>query len=96
MKLLFLSRMAYGNSCGLVIVDIVQRVCVLSMGTPDIYGNADPYQRAPRSPKRHPGSGALSDTFRETADDRSGSSPTTDQVYVFTHQFPELLHLYTC
>ncbi|XP_054270679.1 syntaxin-binding protein 5-like isoform X9 [Macrosteles quadrilineatus] len=46
--------MAYGNEVGLVVVDIVQKCCLLSIGTPDLYGNADPYQRVPRSPKRNP------------------------------------------
>lgn len=46
--------MAYGNEVGLVIVDIVQKCCLLNIGTPDLYGNADPYQRVPRSPKRNP------------------------------------------
>ncbi|XP_046669379.1 syntaxin-binding protein 5 isoform X6 [Homalodisca vitripennis] len=45
--------MAYGNEVGLVIVDIVQKCCLLNIGTPDLYGNADPYQRVPRSPKRN-------------------------------------------
>jgi len=45
-------RLSYGNESGLVIVDIVQRTCLLNMGTPDLYGTADPYQRAPKSPKR--------------------------------------------
>ncbi|XP_046399509.1 syntaxin-binding protein 5 isoform X2 [Ischnura elegans] len=44
--------MAYGNEVGLAIVDMVQRVCLLSVGTPDLYGAADPYQRVPRSPKQ--------------------------------------------
>lgn len=46
------TRLSYGNESGLVIVDIVQRTCLLNMGTPDLYGTADPYQRAPKSPKR--------------------------------------------
>lgn len=46
--------MAYGNESGLAIIDIVQKMCLFSMGTPDLYGMADPYQRAPRSPKKPP------------------------------------------
>ncbi|CAG0915956.1 unnamed protein product [Notodromas monacha] len=45
-------RLAYGNESGLVIVDMLQRTCLLNMGTPDLYGTADPYQRAARSPKK--------------------------------------------
>ncbi len=44
--------MAYGNESGLVVVDIFQKICLLNIGTPDLYGTADPYQRAPRSPKK--------------------------------------------
>ena len=60
--------LAYGNENGLVIVDTVQRTCLLNLGTPDLYGPADPYQRAPRSPKQRP----------EEAD--LGRSPDSEQV----------------
>ena len=43
--------LAYGNGSGLVIVDIVQFVCLLNMGTADLYGALDPFQRMPKSPK---------------------------------------------
>ena len=36
--------MAYGNNSGLVIVDITQSVCLLNMGTADLYGSLDPFQ----------------------------------------------------
>ena len=62
-----LLRMAYGNESGLVIVDTVQRTCLLNLGTPDLYGPADPYQRAPRSPKQRP-------------EDDLGRSPDSEQV----------------
>ncbi|XP_076258837.1 syntaxin-binding protein tomosyn isoform X4 [Rhynchophorus ferrugineus] len=45
--------MAYGNESGLVIVDIEQRVCLLNVGSPDLYGAQDPYSRVPRSPKKN-------------------------------------------
>ena len=41
------------------------------MGTPELYGAADPYQRAPRSPKK-PDS-------KDKDDDRD-RSPSSDQV----------------
>lgn len=44
--------MAYGNECGLVIIDIVQKVCLFNVASPDLYGAQDPYSRVPRSPKR--------------------------------------------
>lgn len=43
--------MAYGNGSGLVIVDIVQNVCLLNMGTADLYGSTDPFHRMPKSPR---------------------------------------------
>ncbi|XP_052124428.1 syntaxin-binding protein 5 isoform X5 [Frankliniella occidentalis] len=63
--------MAYGNESGIAVVDIVQRTCVISMGTPDLYGSADPYQRVPRSPKR----GGQQDG----QDDPRCRSPSNDQ-----------------
>jgi hypothetical protein len=47
-----------------------QRVCILNMMTPDLYGSADPYQRVPRSPKR----------LNETSNEDRCRSPTSDQV----------------
>ena len=44
--------MAYGNEAGLVVVDIFQKVALFNVGTPDLYGASDPYQRAPKSPKK--------------------------------------------
>jgi len=44
--------MAYGNESGLVIVDIVQKVYLINVASPDLYGAQDPYSRTPRSPKR--------------------------------------------
>lgn len=44
--------MAYGNEAGLAIVDIVQKVCLFNVASPDLYGAQDPYSRVPRSPKR--------------------------------------------
>ena len=36
---------------GLVIVDYIQHKCLLNMGTADLYGSNDPFQRMPKSPK---------------------------------------------
>ena len=46
--------LAYGNGSGLVIVDYVQQKCLLNMGTADLYGSNDPFQRMPKSPKALP------------------------------------------
>jgi hypothetical protein len=71
-------RMAYGTESGVVVIDIVQRSCVLNMVTPDLYGSADPYQRVPRSPKRlNESSSASEDRCR---------SPSTDQVHLLVQQ----------
>ncbi|GFY09029.1 syntaxin-binding protein 5 [Trichonephila clavipes] len=75
--------MAYGSECGLAIVDIVQKCCVASMNTPDLYGSSDPYQRAPRSPKRATvmlGDNSESDKCRSSTIDQVNGmclSPTT-------------------
>ena len=44
------SRLGYGTETGVVVVDYIQKVCLLSNATPDLYGTADPYTRAPKSP----------------------------------------------
>lgn len=61
--------MAYGNEYGLVIVDIVQKICLLNVASADLYGAQDPYSRSPRSPKQR------SDTMTD-----HGRSPSIDQV----------------
>lgn len=62
--------MAYGTEHGLVIVDIVQKICLLNVASPDLYGAQDPYSRTPRSPKR-------ADTLTR---DEQARSPSIDQV----------------
>ena len=32
--------LGFGNECGLAIVDIIQKTCLLNMGTPDLYGKS--------------------------------------------------------
>lgn len=49
---IYFFRLAYGNESGIVVVDIVQKISLLNIGSPDLYGAQDPYSRAPRSPKR--------------------------------------------
>ncbi|XP_056015682.1 syntaxin-binding protein 5-like isoform X11 [Ostrea edulis] len=66
--------LAFGNESGLAIVDYVQRTCLLNLGTPDLYGSMDPYNRGPRSPRN-----------RKFPTDGSGTedgarSPTNDQI----------------
>ncbi|CAL4082353.1 unnamed protein product, partial [Meganyctiphanes norvegica] len=63
--------LSYGNESGLVIVDYIQKTCILNMGTPELYGSADPYQRVPKSPKR-------TDSSSKEGEDRC-LSPSSDQ-----------------
>lgn len=67
--------MAYGNEHGLVVVDIVQKICLLNVASPDLYGAQDPYSRTPRSPKRI------------DARDEQTRSPSIDQVSVAIYHF---------
>lgn len=67
--------MAYGNEHGLVVVDIVQKICLLNVASPDLYGAQDPYSRTPRSPKRI------------DARDEQTRSPSIDQVSVAMYQY---------
>ncbi|XP_055371132.1 syntaxin-binding protein 5 isoform X6 [Condylostylus longicornis] len=60
--------MAYGNEYGIAVVDIIQKVCLLNVASPDLYGAQDPYSRVPKSPKR-------SDNNK----DEQARSPSIDQ-----------------
>lgn len=75
--------MAYGTEHGLVIVDIVQKVCLLNVASPDLYGAQDPYSRTPRSPKR-------CDTITR---DEQTRSPSIDQVSTHHSHLPHLVLL---
>lgn len=47
-----LPRLVFGNSNGLTVVDYIQKTVVLNLGTVELYGSNDPYQRQPRSPRK--------------------------------------------
>ncbi|KAH1005212.1 hypothetical protein HUJ04_006241 [Dendroctonus ponderosae] len=72
--------MAYGNEAGLVIVDIEQRVCLLNVGSPDLYGAQDPYYRVPRSPKKN----QVVPEAIPLDFERQPRSPSIDQVEQFS------------
>lgn len=72
-------RMAYGNEVGIVIVDIEQKVCLLNVGSPDLYGAQDPYSRVPRSPKKNQNVNE-SLPINMDKDERQPRSPSIDQV----------------
>ncbi|XP_052832426.1 syntaxin-binding protein 5 isoform X2 [Octopus bimaculoides] len=70
--------MAFGNESGLAVVDIIQKICLLNIGTPDLYGSMDPYQRAPRSPRgKRPQPLDANNTGQIFTDECK--SPTSDQ-----------------
>ncbi|CAH1983063.1 unnamed protein product [Acanthoscelides obtectus] len=80
--------MSYGNESGLVVIDIEQRVCLLNVASPDLYGAQDPYSRAPRSPKKgaqcgYEGPVSLGDQQqRSPSVDQMGRSPESPLPYV--------------
>lgn len=55
------SRVVFGNTNGLALVDYLQKTLLLNMGTSELYSPSDPYQRQPRSPRktRQPSGGEL-------------------------------------
>ncbi|XP_061610027.1 syntaxin-binding protein 5a isoform X4 [Phyllopteryx taeniolatus] len=69
----------FGNSNGVAVVDYIQKTVVSNLGTLELYGSNDPYQRQPRSPRksRQP-SGGLCDINEcsATSEDRC-KSPTS-------------------
>ncbi|XP_060577978.1 syntaxin-binding protein 5-like isoform X2 [Ruditapes philippinarum] len=72
--------LAFGNESGLAIVDIIQKTCLLNLGTPDLYGSMDPYQRAPRSPRgKKPMQPQPLDGSNPALNDEGARSPTSDQ-----------------
>lgn len=66
--------LAFGNESGLAIIDYLQKTCLLNLGTPDLYGSMDPYQRAPRSPR-----GKKFNHTESSGNEEGCRSPTTDQ-----------------
>lgn len=73
--------MAYGSESGIVIIDIEQKVCLLNVGSPDLYGAQDPYSRVLKSPKK--GQNLVTDTLPINVDrdiERQPRSPSIDQV----------------
>ncbi|XP_078699632.1 syntaxin-binding protein 5-like isoform X9 [Branchiostoma floridae x Branchiostoma belcheri] len=73
--------MAFGNMQGLAIVDIIQKTTLLNLGTPDLYGSADPYTRTqPRSPQRKKPPAGLGDLGEAQAVEQERCrSPTTER-----------------
>ncbi|XP_043072197.1 LOW QUALITY PROTEIN: syntaxin-binding protein 5 [Drosophila grimshawi] len=95
--------MAYGTEYGLVIIDIIQKICLLSVACPDLYGAHDPYSRTPKSPKRieskeeqsrSPSSDQLNDTTSpdspsiEFIPEANEAAATSMSAYVSTSAAP--------
>ncbi|XP_010862230.2 syntaxin-binding protein 5a isoform X2 [Esox lucius] len=72
----------FGNSNGLAVVDYLQKTVLLNLGTVELYGSNDPYQRQPRSPRktRQP-SGGLCDINECSASEDRCKSPTSVLAY---------------
>nr|XP_037281162.1 syntaxin-binding protein 5-like isoform X3 [Rhipicephalus microplus] len=77
--------LAYGNECGLVVVDLCTKTCVLNLGTPDLYGSSDPYQRIARSPKRN---AILPSCDNNSGEQEQCRSPNADQRSIGNPQTP--------
>uniref|UniRef100_A0A8C9VJ78 Syntaxin-binding protein 5-like n=1 Tax=Scleropages formosus TaxID=113540 RepID=A0A8C9VJ78_SCLFO len=71
--------MAFGNSNGLAIVDYLQKTVLLNLGTVELYGSNDPYQRQPRSPRksRQPSGGLCDISEGSTTSEDRCKSPTS-------------------
>uniref|UniRef100_A0A4W5MCR6 Syntaxin binding protein 5a (tomosyn) n=1 Tax=Hucho hucho TaxID=62062 RepID=A0A4W5MCR6_9TELE len=71
----------FGNSTGLAVVDYLQKTVLLNLGTVELYGSNDPYQRQPRSPRktRQP-SGGLCDINEGSASEDRCKSPTSGKL----------------
>ncbi|XP_055333757.1 syntaxin-binding protein 5-like [Paramacrobiotus metropolitanus] len=67
--------LAIGNEIGLAVIDIIQKHCVMSIGTPDLYGSGDPYNRGSKSPKNEKASLPGNDQSWDPISDRQ--LPTT-------------------
>nr|XP_014351738.1 PREDICTED: syntaxin-binding protein 5 [Latimeria chalumnae] len=70
----------FGNCNGIAMVDYLQKTVLLNLGTIELYGSNDPYQRQPRSPRktRQPSGAGLCDINEgsTTSEDRC-KSPTS-------------------
>ncbi|XP_064196561.1 syntaxin-binding protein 5a isoform X16 [Anguilla rostrata] len=93
----------FGNSNGLAVVDYLQKTVLLNLGTIELYGSSDPYQRQPRSPRkaRQPSGAGLCDINEgsSTSEDRC-KSPTSAKMSrklsLPTELKPDLVLLSVC
>uniref|UniRef100_A0A8C7MHK0 Syntaxin-binding protein 5-like n=1 Tax=Oncorhynchus kisutch TaxID=8019 RepID=A0A8C7MHK0_ONCKI len=97
----------FGNSNGLAVVDYLQKTVLLNLGTVELYGSNDPYQRQPRSPRktRQPSGGNGKDCYQVTdLPPNRCKSPTSGELsfsmlelalHWYPHQLQHLLTLPT-
>ncbi|XP_078086366.1 syntaxin-binding protein 5a isoform X8 [Mustelus asterias] len=74
--------LVFGNCNGIAMVDYIQKTVLLNLGTIELYGSNDPYQRQPKSPRKtRQASGGLCDINEgsTTLDDRC-KSPTSAKM----------------
>ncbi|XP_078505378.1 syntaxin-binding protein 5 isoform X5 [Lissotriton helveticus] len=70
----------FGNCNGIAMVDYIQKTVLLNLGTIELYGSNDPYQRQPRSPRktRQPSGAGLCDINETTTtSEERCKSPTS-------------------
>nr|XP_023855929.1 syntaxin-binding protein 5-like isoform X4 [Salvelinus alpinus] len=91
----------FGNSNGLAVVDYLQKTVLLNLGTVELYGSNDPYQRQARSPRktRQP-AGGLCDINEGSASEDRCKSPTSAKMSrklsLPTELKPDLVLLSVC
>ncbi|XP_069462933.1 syntaxin-binding protein 5 isoform X4 [Ambystoma mexicanum] len=69
----------FGNCNGIAMVDYIQKTVLLNLGTIELYGSNDPYQRQPRSPRktRQPSGGLCDINETTTTSEDRCKSPTS-------------------
>lgn len=80
-------RVVFGNSNGLAVVDYLQKTVLLNLGTMELYGSNDPYQRQLRSPRksRQPSGGLIcTQTWFSSIIDKSTKS------YIYTNHWQDM------
>ena len=84
-----LHRVVFGNSNGLAVVDYIQKTVVLNLGTVELYGSNDPYQRQPRSPRktRQPSGGNQGKRDKKWPERKTACKIFSDQTHQSTSTF---------
>ncbi|XP_032882012.1 syntaxin-binding protein 5 isoform X5 [Amblyraja radiata] len=86
--------LVFGNCNGIAMVDYIQKTILLNLGTIELYGSNDPYQRQPKSPRKtRQASGGLCDINESSTvlDDRC-KSPTSGSASSCNSEDDQKLH----